>query len=54
MYKNFNEMAAPKKGLLSEAVVPKKKIFFVTYWILVGNSFYQSKVFLYFTKVVAK
>ena len=41
-----------KKGLWSEVVVPKKNIFFCSLLcLIVGNSFFQSTVFCYFTKV---
>ena len=42
-----------KKGLWSEVGVPKKHFFFVVYCVL-WNSFFQSTVFLYFMKLVAK
>ena len=33
MHKNLSEMAAHKKGLWFEAVVPKKHVFFVVYCV---------------------
>ena len=52
MYKNHSEMAAHKKGLRSEVVVPKKHFFLCSLLCLIaGKSFFQNIVFLYFTKV---
>ena len=54
MYKNLSEMAAHKKGLRIEVVVPKKHFFLCSLLCLIaGNTFFQSTVFLYFTKAVA-
>ena len=52
MYKNLSEMAAHKKGLWSEVVVPKNIFFYSFMCLIAGNSFFQSTVFPYFTKVV--
>ena len=54
MYKNLSEIAAHKKWLRSEIVVPKIHFLFVVYCVLSqGTDFFQSKVFLEFMKVVA-
>ena len=52
MYKNLNEMAAHKKGLWPEVVVPKIFFLCILLCLNAGNSFFQSTVFLYFTEVV--
>ena len=52
MYKNFIEMTVHKKGLWFEVVVPKKHFFVSLMCLIAGNSFFQSIVFLYFTKIV--
>ena len=55
MYKNLSEMAAHKKRLIqSRKVVPKEVVFpCMLLQLIAGNSFFQSTVFLYFTKVLA-
>ena len=53
MHKNLCEMAAHKKGLWSDVVVPKKHFFCILLCWIVRNNFFQSTLFLYVTKVVA-
>ena len=52
-YKYLSEIAAFKKRLWSKVVVPKKHLFSCRLMCLIAwSSFFQSRVFLYFTKVV--
>ena len=53
MYKNLSQIAAHKKRLWSKVVVPNFFFPFKLLCLVVGNSFFQSAMFFYFTKVVA-
>ena len=54
IYNNLSEISAHKKRLWSTVVVPKKPFYPCRLLcLIVGNSFFQSTVFLYFKKVVA-
>ena len=55
MFKNLSEIEARKKDFDPSSVVVPKKLFFSfrLLYLIAGNRFFQSTVFLYFTKVVA-